>query len=597
MRINLKRFTIGAMLLVTLSLLLQGCGSNSETPIQFADQKQISGIVSDITTNLPLARASVVAYPIVGGVANLSAPLSVPVRSDASGYYMLQIPASYTGSVMIKATVPVVAKLVGLPYTTTVIRVILPDTTVQLAKIPATMINFASETASVFVEQNFGATGFTSHNIKTALISLESLFGVNFSQTVLPKKANDVSTTKAQQDLQVSIKAVQAVNATIALEALVIKMAATGGLGTTSDQLISNIGSISTQLILTGSLPATYSPSTAIVSSITTLKTTPVSLDPVGVNDTTAPTAPTSLAATVGSTYSPVSLTWRASTISSGTVTGYLVYRAFSSGEYSLLDTVTTGVTYSDVTTSPATAYKYKVVAYSAGRMNSGDSNVATVTTPSNVPPVVYHTLTGKVTYNGAGVPGVVITIIGTGYGSALTDLNGNYSFSNIVNGSYNLSAALDGYIFNPSSLSVVVNGADISGLDFISNRPGTINGNVTYPSGTIIGGISYPPGTIIGGITYPSGVVIGGITYPTATVIGGVIYPTGTVVGGITYPDGIIIAGVNYPSGTVVGGVAYPPSTVTGTVVYPTGAVSGVVTYPGGAVSVDFVLDSSIVP
>ena len=47
MRINLKRFTIGAMLLVTLSLLLQGCGSNSETPIQFADQKQISGIVSD----------------------------------------------------------------------------------------------------------------------------------------------------------------------------------------------------------------------------------------------------------------------------------------------------------------------------------------------------------------------------------------------------------------------------------------------------------------------------------------------------------------------------------------------------------------------
>ncbi len=249
------------------------------------------------------------------------------------------------------------------------------------------------------------------------------------------------------------------------------------------------------------------------------------------------------------------------------------------------------------MTTSPATAYKYKVVAYSAGRMNSGDSNVATVTTPSNVPPVVYHTLTGKVTYNGAGVPGVVITIIGTGYGSALTDLNGNYSFSNIVNGSYNLSAALDGYIFNPSSLSVVVNGADISGLDFISNRPGTINGNVTYPSGTIIGGISYPPGTIIGGITYPSGVVIGGITYPTATVIGGVIYPTGTVVGGITYPDGIIIAGVNYPSGTVVGGVAYPPSTVTGTVVYPTGAVSGVVTYPGGAVSVDFVLDSSIVP
>jgi hypothetical protein len=591
MRINLMKFTIGAILLATLSLLLQGCGgSSSESPPKYTDKKQLSGTVSDIVTNLPISGVSVVAYPIVDGVPKMSVPLSKTNISDNSGYYLLHIPVSYTGSILVEATAPPAklvnspAKLTALTYTSSRIRAVIPENIVRQTRLPPVMLNFASEAAVLFIEMNllnpvalpngFSSPGFTSDNIRMTLIELETFFGVNFSETALPEGTADTTATKAQLDLLVSIKAIQAVLAnhpTITLQDIVTKIATTG-LGTLASEITDGIRTITAQLILTGTLPSGYIPSAAIVAAISSLQNGPI--QPVSLNDTTSPSAPSGLSTAVSSS-SSINLAWSASTDDEG-VAGYLIYRAMASGVYTHIDTVWNAVIYSDIMAAPGTAYTYKVVAFDAARNFSAASNTASATIPIPVNPgdTQLYTLSGRVTYNGAGVSGVVLTIIGTGYGSTISDANGNYSFTQVINGSYSISAALDGYLFFPANLSFSVNGANISNLDFVSDKPGLVTGDTTYPLGTIIGGI-----------TYPSGTVIGGVTYPTATVIGGVAYPTGTVIGGVTYPNGVVIGGVSYPSGTVVGGVAFPLGTVITNITVPAGTILGGVTYPSATI------------
>jgi hypothetical protein len=73
------------------------------------------------------------------------------------------------------------------------------------------------------------------------------------------------------------------------------------------------------------------------------------------------------------------------------------------------------------------------------------------------------YTISGQVTYNGTGLAGVTVTLTGTGLSSTLTDANGWYKFTNAANGSYNLSFSGTGYTFNPSSVSVQVNGANFT--------------------------------------------------------------------------------------------------------------------------------------
>src|SRR6185295_2095025 len=95
--------------------------------------------------------------------------------------------------------------------------------------------------------------------------------------------------------------------------------------------------------------------------------------------DTTAPTAPSGLAATT-ILNSRVELGWNASTDNVG-VTAYSLERCTGSGctSWAVLATVTTGTTYSDSTVSPSTTYRYRVRARDAAGNNSGYSNLLTV--------------------------------------------------------------------------------------------------------------------------------------------------------------------------------------------------------------------------
>ncbi|MBI4712487.1 MAG: fibronectin type III domain-containing protein [Planctomycetes bacterium] len=92
------------------------------------------------------------------------------------------------------------------------------------------------------------------------------------------------------------------------------------------------------------------------------------------VNDTTAPTTPTNLAATVVST-NQINLTWSAST-DDVAVSGYKVYRNGTN-----LTNVTNSTNYADTGLSASTQYEYKVQAYDAVGNLSAYSNIVTATT------------------------------------------------------------------------------------------------------------------------------------------------------------------------------------------------------------------------
>lgn len=550
-----RRFTLKAIVLASLSLFLFGCGTGSDPKAPVL--KEVRGVVSDPTTGQPYANAIVNAYAVdaSGNVATTTLN-SVPpeVRSDGQGNFVLNIPDSYAGAIMLEATLTSGTGKTVLAARNNVIRLFLPSVP---ARGQIVAINLASEMVVQYIEQNLGGK-FTPDNLRKAILVLEPFFGPNFNQ-VYPAAVGSTP-SPVQQQLLVMTEAINSLIKSGATIADLVKFVPgttriSLGEGAVFTALKAAVDNASNKLINEGLIPGSYHPPTI----------TPIS-EPTDaiINDKTPPSAPQNLRAT--STTSSVTLSWDASTEAG--VTWYYVYR---NDVFSFALPASEPLTYTDTMLTSATLYKYELKARdAAGNISTGIS--LDVTTK----PILTYKISGRITINGSGLPSVYVVISGFGSGVFLTDSDGNYTITGVLEGSYTITPALDWYTFTPASRPAVVTTADITGLDFTA---------VAVTPGTITGGVTYPPGTIIGGISYPSGMVIGGITYPTATIIGGVVYPTGTVIGGVTYPNGVIIGGVSYPAGTIVGGVAFPVGAVTAGVTYPSGTVIGGVTYPTGTI------------
>jgi chitodextrinase len=122
-----------------------------------------------------------------------------------------------------------------------------------------------------------------------------------------------------------------------------------------------------------GTMPAVFSTAPVSTTSHWSLY---ASLNTGGSTaDTTPPTTPAGLAATAAA-YNKVNLSWSSSTDNVG-VTGYNIVRNGTT----IAQTI--GTTYSDVTVAPSTSYTYQVIAFDAAGNNSGLSNSAAVTTPA----------------------------------------------------------------------------------------------------------------------------------------------------------------------------------------------------------------------
>ena len=63
-----------------------------------------------------------------------------------------------------------------------------------------------------------------------------------------------------------------------------------------------------------------------------------------------------------------------------------------------------------------------------------------------------FYTVSGQVTENGAGIPGVTITLSGSQPGLRTTDSNGNYSFELAGGGNYTVTPSMIGFSFTPSN-------------------------------------------------------------------------------------------------------------------------------------------------
>lgn len=170
------------------------------------------------------------------------------------------------------------------------------------------------------------------------------------------------------------------------------------------------------------------------------------------------PAPPTNLSASAGD--AQVSLTWTASTGADS----YNVLRSTTSGSgYSQIGSSTTA-SYADTGLTNGTTYYYVVQAVN-GAGTSGYSNEANATP---LAASATYSISGTVTITrSAPLAGVTMTLSGAGSGTTSTDAKGNYNFAGLANGTYTVTPSATVYRFSPSSKSVTVSGANVTGVNF----------------------------------------------------------------------------------------------------------------------------------
>jgi Proprotein convertase P-domain/Carboxypeptidase regulatory-like domain len=107
------------------------------------------------------------------------------------------------------------------------------------------------------------------------------------------------------------------------------------------------------------------------------------------------------------------------------------------------------------------------------------------------------YSISGSVTTSGgAGISGVTVS---AGSASATTNSSGAYTITGLANGTYTLTPSLSGYTFSPTSRSVTISSANVTGQNFTGTPPSTttytnttdfaINDNSTVSSPITVSG------------------------------------------------------------------------------------------------------------
>lgn len=99
--------------------------------------------------------------------------------------------------------------------------------------------------------------------------------------------------------------------------------------------------------------------------------------------------------------------------------------------------------------------------------------------------------ISGKVTVGGSALSGVTVALTGAATANTTTDSSGNYTFSGLLNGSYTITPTKDHHSFNPTNLSVSLNGTNVTGRNFAATFIGySLSGTVTS-GGTALTGVT----------------------------------------------------------------------------------------------------------
>ncbi len=149
--------------------------------------------------------------------------------------------------------------------------------------------------------------------------------------------------------------------------------------------------------------------------------------------------------------------------------------------------------------TAPTTPGTYTLSA--VGNAVNGDggtggdawNSLTPITITVEPPAPAGFTLSGRIlNTSGAAVAGVNVNLTGNNQNfSATTDAQGNYSIANVPNGAYILTPSLLNWVFEPATLSVTVNGANVTAPTITGRRFWTITGTILNPSGgAVVGAI-----------------------------------------------------------------------------------------------------------
>jgi hypothetical protein len=160
---------------------------------------------------------------------------------------------------------------------------------------------------------------------------------------------------------------------------------------------------------------------------------------------------------------------------------------------------------------------------FPTGTWNGSNYWVDLVFVPSTSPNPSLYTISGSV--NGSAA---TLTLSGAATGSTTTDATGKYTFSGLANGSYVVTASQSGYAFTPSTASVTVKGAAITGVNFTATAVVPVSHSITVnwtasTSSNIVGYNVYRGSTSGGPYTQIG--FTGGTSYVDANVSSGQTY------------------------------------------------------------------------
>jgi hypothetical protein len=147
------------------------------------------------------------------------------------------------------------------------------------------------------------------------------------------------------------------------------------------------------------------------------------------------------------------------------------------------------------------------------------------------------HKISGSVTADGVGIPGVTVSLTGTQSATSssstttTTDTNGNYSFGGLVNGGYTVTPTITGRTFTPSSSSLTIHDGDISGVNFTAGAS-TIAVSTLAGSGSA--GFANGAGNSAT-FNSPSGIVTDGTNLYVADVVNNAIRKIAIATGQVT--------------------------------------------------------------
>ena len=132
---------------------------------------------------------------------------------------------------------------------------------------------------------------------------------------------------------------------------------------------------------------------------------------------------------------------------------------ANASGNYSFA-----GLQNGSYTVTPSSSSATFTPSSLAVSVNATSIAGANFTATSN-PPTTYS-ISGTVSPAPAG-SGTTLTLSGSASASSTADASGNYTFNNLVNGSYTVTPSKSGFTFTPPSSSVNVGSASVTGVNF----------------------------------------------------------------------------------------------------------------------------------